>query len=105
MPDDRANSSTKAKGYSSLFDPEGSLQEWDTLQCVHCSGHFRVVPGSGKIRGFCFNCNGPICGPNCATCIPTELLLENIEKGRPLDFRPVVAAFPNNPVAKKLILP
>jgi hypothetical protein len=36
------------------------------------------------------NCAGPVCGPGCAECIPTDLLLENMEQGRPLDFKPVV---------------
>lgn len=35
-------------------------------------------------------CAGPVCGPDCAECIPTEVLLENIERNRPLDFRPIL---------------
>lgn len=66
----------------------------DTLQCVHCGGHFEVRPGSGKVRGFCQRCNGVFCGPGCAKCVPTEQLLENIEQGRPLDFVPTTVNVP-----------
>jgi hypothetical protein len=56
----------------------------DTVQCVHCGGHWIVQPGSGKIRGYCGNCAGPICGPGCAVCVgPWEARMENIEAGRP----------------------
>lgn len=65
-----------------------AIDEYGTAQCVHCGGHFPIKPGSGKIRGFCSNCNGPICGPACAKCVPAEQEIENIEAGRPLDFRP-----------------
>lgn len=66
------------------------ILETKTLQCCHCGGHWYPQPGSGRIRGWCQRCNGPVCGPGCADCIPTEQLLENMEKGRPLDFRPIV---------------
>lgn len=66
-----------------------------TLQCVHCGGHWIPRPGSGIIRGFCTRCNGPICGPGCATCVPTEQLLENMEKGRSLDFCPTQVSLAN----------
>jgi hypothetical protein len=64
--------------------------EIPTVQCVHCGGHFVVEPGSGKTRGFCTRCRGPVCGPKCAACVPAEQLLENIERGRPLDYRPII---------------
>lgn len=68
------------------------ILEIGTLQCVHCGGHWWPQPGSGRIRGFCSRCAGPICGPDCAECIPTELLLENMEKGRDINFRPIVVS-------------
>lgn len=78
-------------GYVIVADPgsDKPIMEAKTLQCVHCGGHWIPRPGSGTVRGFCMNCNGPICGPGCAACIPTEQLLENIEAGRPLDFKPI----------------
>lgn len=62
-----------------------------TVQCVHCGGHFSPKPGSGIVRGFCQNCNGYVCGPGCAKCVPVEQLLENYEKGRDPDYRPIVS--------------
>lgn len=80
-----------------------------TLACVHCGGHFPAkaavnnevygaeqavkMRDAGKtMRGFCMNCNGPICGPDCAECVPLEQFLENIEHGRDIDFKPVVSS-------------
>ena len=79
------------KGRIIIVDPgmDRAVAEIGTAQCVHCSGHFPIQPGSGKIRGFCLRCNGPICGPKCAKCVPVEQMLENIEHGRPLNFRPI----------------
>lgn len=53
----------------------------DTVQCVHCGGHFVMVKGSGKTRGWCFKCNGMICGPSCRECLPKEKWLDMKEKG------------------------
>lgn len=75
-----------------ITDPgaDAPLLEVGTLQCVHCGGHFPFRPGSGDVRGFCQRCCGPVCGPTCVECIPAELLLENIEHGRPLDYKPIL---------------
>ncbi len=86
--------------------------ELGTLQCVHCGNQFpkkselstqakklltpfeaAVMEQQGKtVRGFCLRCNGPICGPNCVECVPEEQLLENLEHGREMSFRPVVSS-------------
>lgn len=51
-----------------------------TTQCVHCGAHFQVIPGSGKKRGTCFNCNGVLCGrKKCFTCLPFEIQIEHQE--------------------------
>lgn len=87
---DKRHTSLRPAGHIFVADPGGhELVAQDTLQCCHCGGHFPVQPGSGKIRGFCTSCMGPICGPGCAKCVPAEQQLENIEAGRPLDHRPV----------------
>ena len=65
------------------------ILEVATLQCCHCGGHWFPQPGSGRVRGFCTRCMGPICGPGCAECVPEEQLLENLEKGRPANWRPI----------------
>ena len=51
-----------------------------TIQCVHCGKHFVSIKGSGKIRGWCLKCSGPICGPECHVCIPMEKQLEAMER-------------------------
>ena len=79
------------------------LREVGTLQCCHCGGHFPVQPGSGKTRGFCRNCMGPLCGKEaCFVCVPQEQQLENIEHGRPWEHRPVIVSFAS---AESLSLP
>ena len=72
-------------GQATYSDPgaDQPIMQLKTLQCVHCGGHFIVMPGSGIVRGWCMNCSGPICGPGCHDCVPTEVLLESMEKGIP----------------------
>jgi hypothetical protein len=80
---------------------------YPTVQCVHCQMHFPLKPPKamlhpltpmeaefleqqGKVvRGFCQNCSGYVCGPACAACVPAEIMLENMEKGRPDGYRPI----------------
>ncbi len=85
----------KDAGYVFTTDREtGRTVERSTLQCKHCGRHWVPQPGSGRKRGFCTVCMGPTCGPKClagvSACIPQELLVQNIEKGRPLDFKPII---------------
>lgn len=111
---------SKEAGVATVEDPDsGPVLIQATYQCVHCGAHFhsrpdllnkvvdsmkqggltreesdvRVAQGR-NIRGFCTNCMGPVCGPGCAECVPTEQLLENYEKGRPLNFRPTIVSVP-----------
>ena len=79
----------------------------DTLQCVHCGSHWIPVEGSGIIRGKCYRCRGPICGPQCIECVPQEQWMENVEHGRAPNFTPIIvapgygqSAQPAPPVAK-----
>lgn len=81
----------KPSGYAVITESDGSIVEADTLQCVHCGGHWQIQPGSGRIRGFCFKCNGPVCGPKCKECIPHEQWLENIEMGNAANFKPIIS--------------
>lgn len=68
--------------------PSGAIlvdgqQVADTVQCVHCGGHFVMRKGSGITRGWCRNCNGLVCGPQCGACLPFEQWLDQAEaKGR-----------------------
>jgi len=54
--------------------PEGPPIEGDTMQCVHCMKHWTVVPGSGRQRGWCLKCGGPLCGAEkcMKECVPFE---------------------------------
>lgn len=71
----------KPSGYYEIMGPEGK-QEGETLSCVHCQYIWKVESGSGRKRGFCFQCAGPTCGkPQCEErCIPFEQALEQIER-------------------------
>ena len=62
-------------------------QEIATLKCVHCGGHFPLDP---KTKHWCGECAGYVCGKDCTSKVPWEQELENIEAGRPLDYRPVI---------------
>jgi hypothetical protein len=82
-------------GIITVTDPgiDRFIQEVGTLQCCHCQAHWTLKPGSGNVRGFCFKCNGPVCGPKCAgKCVPAEQMLENMETGRSDDYMPIQSA-------------
>ena len=57
----------------------------DTICCVHCGMHWTPVIGSGRVRGWCWKCDGSTCGKElCETrCVPMEQMIEQIEaRGR-----------------------
>lgn len=69
-------------GYSISTGNKGTI-EHDTQMCVHCGQHFDVVPGSGKVRGYCMMCNGVTCGNHaCLEHFPLERRMDLYEKGR-----------------------
>lgn len=73
-----------AHGETRTMGPHGETVLCDTLQCCHCGGHFEVVSGSGRLRGFCLRHNAVTCGrPECMMCLDKEQRLDNIEKGLP----------------------
>lgn len=56
------------------------VQVASTHQCSHCSQHFVMVPGSGRVRGFCTRCQALTCGAAaCMPCVPAEARLEHAE--------------------------
>ena len=64
-------------------DASGRVIETDTLQCKHCGMHWQMIPGSGRIRGWCTKCNGPLCGENqmcMVICYPMEKRLDDAER-------------------------
>lgn len=81
------HSARNANGYAIWSNPDGKVEEKDTLQCVHCGAHWMVEPGSGIKRGYCLNCNGPHCGSKqCHTCIPLEKFIDTIERKARSDY-------------------
>jgi len=73
-----AQAERKAKG--TLFVDGHEVA--NTLQCVHCGHHWVSLKGSGRKRGFCLNCMGPVCGPRCYDCIPFLKKLDLYEAGK-----------------------
>ena len=66
-----------------VITPEfGPTVERQTMQCKHCGRHWVVEPGSGRSRGWCFNCAGPTCGAErCEkVCEAQEKMIERIER-------------------------
>lgn len=68
-------------------------------RCCHCGYMWEHKPGSGRLRGFCQNCNGFVCGrPDCVAggCVPEMQRLENIEAGLGCwsDFKPIKVSVP-----------
>lgn len=90
---------TREAGHVKIFCADGGrVIEYGMSGCVHCGGQF-PTPRMGTSdadkatrigRGFCQNCNGYVCSKGCEVCVPVDLLLENMEKGRPIDFRPII---------------
>lgn len=74
---------SKQSGEFTLTDVMGRAVQGATLSCVHCQSTWIVQRGSGKMRGYCQNCMGFVCGPACAECVHFERKIENIEAGRP----------------------
>jgi hypothetical protein len=58
--------------------PAGALLEEgrqvaDILQCCHCQYTWRLQPGSGRVRGFCYRHMRVTCGqPQCNVCTEPE---------------------------------
>ena len=55
-----------------------TLDESDTLMCVHCQFTWQFKPGSGVERGYCYRCNGVLCGKHSCmiSCNPFEAVIE-----------------------------
>lgn len=80
-------------GHFEYTGPYGEIQEGDTLSCCHCTRHWEVRLGSGRLRGWCSKCQAHTCGsPLCDVCIPRDQRLDNILAGKPeLAPRPAMA--------------
>ena len=73
----------------------GKVERSALVRCAHCDYTWQFRPGSGVRRGRCMRCGGLVCGrPYCRVlqCTSAEQRLENLEAGRPLDWRPIIVA-------------
>jgi hypothetical protein len=79
----------RPSGTGILMDPALPREvQMDYKQCIHCQAVWKVEPGSGKMRGFCGKCNGPICGPKCLECNgPFDKQNDDLAAGRPIGSR------------------
>lgn len=84
----------KESGWLFITDPDSDkCVTIATVQCKHCGRHWLWKKGSGRKRGWCTRCNGFTCGNDlCDYCVPQEQLLENIEQGRDLAYRPIAVS-------------
>lgn len=78
----------KPGGYATVTGPDG-VKERDSITCCHCGAVSFIVPGSGKVRGFCRMCMKATCGKErCLTvCVPLERKLEVMENRKRFQTR------------------
>lgn len=72
----------RPSGHILVDDGHGEVVVADTKHCVHCGAHWISVKDSGRIIGWCYGCDGYICGAKCAEHYPMEKKLEDFEAGR-----------------------
>lgn len=93
MSDFRAPEHSRVGQFTEAPLDGGPVLTRDVVCCCHCGFMWQYQPGSGRIRGFCTRCNGLCCGrPSCNVtgCVSRWQQLDNMEAGRPLDFRPIM---------------
>lgn len=87
MPSERGD----LHGYCGVITSEtdaGEITKTPLRRCCHCGYMWAVVKGSGKLRGYCTNCDGFCCGrPWCVGhgCTIEARALENMEAGMMAD--------------------
>lgn len=82
----KTSTAGRPAGHTEITWDDGRKVEGDTLQCAHCGQHWIVRPGSGRQRGWCLKCSGPLCGKQgcLERCYPMEKRLDDAEAGRNL---------------------
>lgn len=80
--DDTSATTRRPHGVLYIRYEDGRREERDILTCAHCQATWIVEPGSGKRRGWCLKCGGPLCGkaPCMASCVPFERWLDSVER-------------------------
>ena len=76
------NGARNPHGIVIAADFDGVETHRDTLQCVHCGGHWMVVVGSRRPHVWCRRCGGWTCSqPRCIThCYPIAKREDDYEK-------------------------
>lgn len=56
---------------------DNAITEFETVKCVHCQQILFILPGSGKERGWCMKCMGPLCNSKICNgkCVPLDVSL------------------------------
>ena len=79
----------RPKAYSLETYPDTDKKgEADYLQCGHCQKIWKVMPGSGEKRGWCWSCSQVLCGKpmcmkHCGGFLHFMKMIERIEaRGR-----------------------
>jgi hypothetical protein len=78
---DDGHTARRPHGVLYVVHEDGRREERDILTCAHCQYTWPLVPGSGRTRGWCRLCAGPLCGkrPCMTACVPYERMIERIE--------------------------
>lgn len=79
----KSATANKPAGVIVTATASGRTVEIDTLQCAHCGMHWEVIHGSGRVRGWCTKCNGPLCNEKAlcmVMCYPIERRHDDVEK-------------------------
>lgn len=73
---------TRSQGLSGHIMLDGQVVA-DTVKCVHCGHNWIPIKGSGKERGWCLKCNGPVCGDHdCFEHKDFRQKVDEYEKGK-----------------------
>lgn len=74
-------SKTHKVGGEFIITDEAGSHTFASAQCVHCGVHWQVMPGSGRLRGYCYPCKGVLCGKEACMkeCVCIEAQIEIME--------------------------
>ena len=64
------NTTKHVSGQAIIINVDGNEEQFETVSCVHCQVTWKFNPQNMKNRGYCYCCDGFICGKNCLECIP-----------------------------------
>lgn len=79
--------SNKALGHALILGKDRRKEdEQDWMMCAHCSFGWKVEPGSGRRRGWCNQCAGPLCNRGKWCWKPCAFMEKMKHYGRGVDF-------------------